>query len=108
MTAIYNNIHNTLKYINDKWSGLSLDKVRSYNPSDKVLVDRRNLTIKSRNNQTLTSKYIGPFTVQGRVGSHAYEVETPTRIYLHKVIYTLLLKPFRERPKDQMDIDEDE
>ena len=107
MTAIYNDIHNTLKHINDKRSRLSLDKARLYNPGDKVL-DRRNLTIKSGNNRTLTSKYIGPFTVKWKIGSYAYEVETPDRIYLHKVIHTSLLKPFRERPKDQIDIDEGE
>jgi len=108
MTAIYKDIHNTLKHINDKWNGLSLDKARSYNLDDKVLVDRRNLTIKSGNNRTLTSKYIGPFTVQRKVGSYTYEVETPDRICLHKVIHISLLKPFRERPEDQMDIDKDE
>ena len=107
MTAVHKDIHNTLKHINDKRSGLSLDKARSYNPGDKVLVDRRNLTIKSENNRTLTSKYIGPFTVKRKVGSHAYEVETPDRIRLHKVIHTSLLKLFQERPKDQMDINED-
>ena len=37
-----------------------------------------------------------------------YEEETPDRICLHKVIHTSLLKPFQERPEDQMDIDEDE
>jgi len=108
MTAIYNDIHNTLKHINDKWSGLSLDKTRSYNPGDKVLVDQCNLTIKSGNNRTLTSKYIGPFTVKQKVGSYAYEVETPDWICLHKVIQTSFLKPFQERPEDQLDIDEDE
>jgi len=108
MTAVYNDIHNTLRHINDKRSGLSLDKARSYNPGDKVLVDRHNLTIKSGNNRTLTSKYIGPFTVKRKVDSHAYEVETPNRIRLHKVIHTSLLRPFREQPEDQMDIDKEE
>ena len=107
MTAVHNDIHTTLKNINNKRSGLSLDKARSYNPGDKVLVDRRNLTIKSGNNRTLTSRYIGPFTVKRKVGSHAYEVETPDRNRLHKVIHTSLLKPFRERPDDEMNIDED-
>jgi len=45
MTAVHNDIYNTLKYINNKWSGLSLDKARSYNPGNKVLVDQYNLTI---------------------------------------------------------------
>jgi len=107
MTAVHNDIHNTLKHINDKRSRLSLDKALLYNPGDKVLVDRRNLTIKSGNNRTLTSKYIGPFTVKLKLGSHAYEVETPNRIRLHKVIHTSLLKLFQERPEGQIDIDED-
>src|SRR6187402_2230712 len=85
MTAVHNDIHNTLKHINSKRSGLSLDKARTYNPGDKVLVDRRNLTIKE-GNRSLTQKYIGPFTVKRKVGSHAYEVETPDKICLHKVI----------------------
>jgi len=100
MTAIHNDIYNTLKHINDKRSGLSLDQVQSYNPGDKVLVDRYNLTIKSGNNRTLTSEYIGPFTDKQKVKSHAYEVETPDWIRLHKVIHTSLLKPFREQLED--------
>ena len=100
ITTVHNDIHNTLNNINDKRSGLSLDKVRSYNPGDKVLVDQRNLTIKSGNNRTLTSKYIGPFTVKRKVSSHTYEVDTPDRICLYKVIHTSLFKPFRERSED--------
>ena len=59
MTAGYNDIYNILKHINAKRSGLSLDKVSTYYPGDKVLVDRRNLTIKE-GNRSLTQKYIGP------------------------------------------------
>ena len=108
ITAIYNDIHNTLKYINDRQSGLSLDKARSYNPGDKVLVDRQNLTIKPGNNRTLTSKYIILFTVKQKVGSHRYEVETLNRICLYKAIYTSLLKPFQEKPENPIDINKDE
>ena len=85
-----------------------MDKVRSYNLSDKVLVDQRNLTIKSGNNRTPTSKYISLFTIKQKVSSYTYVVETPDWIRLYKVIHISLLKPFLERPEDQMDIDEDE
>ena len=61
MTAVYSQITNTLKKINDKRSSLSLDKARKFKVSDWVLVDRRNLSVKAGNNRSLTQKWIGPY-----------------------------------------------
>ena len=46
MVAVYNQIHDTLKRINDRRSKLSTEKSREYAVGDRVLVDRRNLHIK--------------------------------------------------------------
>ena len=87
-------MYNTLKHINNKQSRLSLDKAPLYYPGNKMIVDWQNLTIKSENNQILSSKYISLFTVKWKVSSYTYEVETSNRIHLYKVIYTFLLKLF--------------
>lgn len=108
ITAVHNDIHNTLKHINKKRSGIYLDKARTYQPGNNVRVDRRTLTIESENNRTLTLKFVGPFTVRRKVGSQAYDVETPDKMRLHKVIHTSLLKPFRVREGEDIDVDDDD
>lgn len=101
MTTVHSQIHDTLKRINDKRSQLSIEKARKFKPGDQVLVDRRNLTIKAGNNRSLTTKWIGPYKVLRKIGNHAYELDIPCGIRLHKVIHTTLLKPFHMRSEPQ-------
>ena len=56
MTTVHNHLHNVLKRINHKQSTLHVEKARQFNMDDWVLVDRRNLSVKARNNNSLTRK----------------------------------------------------
>ena len=55
------------------------------------------------------SKWIGPYKVIRKVGTHAYELDIPKGTRLRKVIHTTLLKLFKERAEPQtMEVQEDE
>ena len=71
MTRVHRDISSVLKDINNKRLSLDVNKARSFHIGDKVLIDRRNLTIKSGNNRSLSNKYIGPYTIIDSKGSHA-------------------------------------
>ena len=94
MTQVHNEIGPILKSINNKCSSLSIDKARTFEIGDMVLVDRRNLTIKAGNNRSLSNKYVGPYKVIDKKGSLAYKLEIPARMRLYNVIYVSLLKPY--------------
>lgn len=40
------------------------------------------------------------------MGSHAYQLDIPKGIRLHKVVHTTLLKPYYERSAPQIGVDE--
>ena len=73
-----------------------------------VLVDRRNLTIKVGNNRSLSNKYIGPYKIIDKKGTHAYKLEIPTRMHLHNIIHVSLLKPDKARKAGQMNLDDED
>ena len=50
MTTVYNQIHNTIEYINKKRSTMYIEKARPFNIDDWVLGDRRNPQVKAGNN----------------------------------------------------------
>ena len=108
MTRVHQEITSILKSINDKRSSgsLSIDKARSFEVGDMVLVDRRNLTIKAGNNHSLSNKYIGPYKIIDKKGTHAYKLEIPARMRLHHTIHVSLLKPYQGGR--QMEIDEED
>ena len=97
MISVHNQIHHTLRRINDKRSKISTEKSRQYHEGDKVMVDRRNLAIKD-GTRSLSTKWLGPFTVTKVISRHAYKLDIPANYRLHNVIHTSLLKPFRTRP----------
>ena len=98
-----------LKDINNKCSGLYVDKARFFHIGDKVLINQGNLTIKSGNNKSLSNKYIGPYTIIDSKGSHAYQLALPMHIRLHPTVHASLLKPYWTRNKEDMEVDtEDE
>ena len=72
------------------------------------MVDWRNLSLKSGSNQSLTQKWIGLYKVIKVVSQHAYKLEYPKGIRMHNVIYTSLLKPFKSRNNDEMQVDDEE
>ena len=51
ITTVHNHIHDVLKRINHKRSTLHVEKARQFNIDDWVLVDRRNLQVKTGNNK---------------------------------------------------------
>jgi len=107
MTTVHNQVHDTLKQINNKRSAIHLEKARRFAVNDWVLVDHRNLQIRAGNNRSLTNKWIGPYKVLEAIGSHAYRLEVPEGTQWHNVVHTTLLKPFHRRDEDQ-DMDEDD
>ena len=107
MHTVHNQIHDTLKRINEKRSTIHIEKVRQFNIKDRVLVDRRNLQVKAGNNKSLTREWLGPYKVIKAIGSHAYRLEVPDGTRCHNVGHTTLLKPFRKRDEPQ-DMDNDE
>ena len=107
MTTVHNEIHDTLKRINEKCSTIHIEKARQFNIDDCVLVDRHNLQVKARNNKSLTRKWLGPYKVIKSMGSHAYRLEVPDGTRWHNIVHTTLQKPFRRRDEPQ-DMDEDE
>ena len=107
LTAVHNHIHNVLKQINYKRSNLHIEKARHFNIDEWVLVDRRNLQVKTGNNKSLTQKWLGPYKVIKGIGSHAYRLEVPVGTRWYNVVHTILFQPFRRRDEPQ-DMDEDE
>ena len=67
MTTVHNQIHATLKAVNDRRSELSQKtdskEARKYRVGDMVLVDWRNLTIPDGGKRALSDHWIGPFKV---------------------------------------------
>jgi len=107
MTTVYNQIHDTLKQINNKRSAINIEKARQFAINNWVLVDYRNLQIQAGNNRSLTNKWIGPYKVIEAIGSHVYQLEVPEGTRWYNVVYTTLLKAFNRRDEDQeMDNDD--
>ena len=102
-----NQIHNTLKCINEKHSTIHIEKATQFNVDDWVLVDRRNLHTKAGNNKSLTRKWLGQYELMMAIESHPYRLEVPEGTRWQNVVHTTLLKPFRRRDEPQV-MDEDE
>ena len=107
MTTLHNYMHNNIKRINQKQSTLDVEKGRHFNIDDWVLGDRRNLQVQVGNNQSLIYKCLGPSKVIKGIGSHIYWLEVPEGTRWHKVVHTIVHKPFRRQDEPQ-DLDEDE
>ena len=108
MTTVHAQIQQTLMQINDKQTRKVVEKSRQFQIGEWVLVDRRNLSIKTGNNRSLTNKWIGPYKIIKVVSRHAYKLEYPKGIRMHDVVHTSLLKPFRSRAENEMDEDTDD
>ena len=73
-----------------------------------MLVDRRNLTLKAGNNRSLTQKWIGPYQVIKVVSRHAYKLQYPKGIRMHHVVHSTMMKPFKNRQGEPMDLDDEQ
>ena len=91
MTPVHNQMHDTLKRINEKRSTIHIEKVIQFNIDDWVLVNRRPLQVKTGNNKSLTRKWLGPYKVIKGIGSHSHRLEVPEGTRWHNVVHTTLL-----------------
>ena len=101
MTTVHNQIHVTLKAVNDCTSEVSqkIDgkEARKYRVGDMVLVDRRNLTIPDGGKRASSDRWIGPFkVVMDKWDGHAYKMDIPARTPIPAVVHVSLLKPYRD------------
>ena len=98
MTTVHNQIHATLKTVNERRVTSSpTDKARKYCIGDQVLVDRRNLTVLVGTSKSLSDRWIGPYKViTDHWDGNAYGLDIPARIRIHPVIHVSLLKPYHD------------
>ena len=107
MPIVDNQIHYTLKRINEKRSTIHIEKARQWNTEDWVLVDRRHLQVIADNNKSFTGKCAGPHQVIKVIVSQPHVLEVPEGTRWYNVLYSTLLKAFG-RWDDPQDMDEDE
>jgi hypothetical protein len=60
-----------------------------------VLLNTRNLKFKGTNCPKLQPRFIGPFTVEERVGSVSYKLTLPDTMRVHPVFHVELLREYR-------------
>jgi hypothetical protein len=70
-------------------------QLETFKPDDKVWLDARNLNLRI-GLKKLAPKREGPFTIEKRIGSHAYELNLHKRWQIHPVFHVMLLKRFEE------------
>jgi hypothetical protein len=72
-----------------------------------VLLSAKNIKTK-RAKPKLDFRYLGPFTVTERIGSHAYRLDLPLQYPIHDVFHVSLLEPYHRRsgsePPDPQEI----
>ena len=74
------------------------DKSRNaieFQVGDRVLLNTRNLKFKGLECRKLMPRFIGPFTIEERVGSVSYKLTLPDTMAVHPVFHVELLRPFR-------------
>jgi hypothetical protein len=74
------------------------DKHRSatitFKEGDRVLLSTKNLSIQPGLSKKLFPKFIGPFTVIGKVNPVAYRLHLPAKYKIHNVFHVSLLLPY--------------
>lgn len=104
--------------LNAAWEHAQRSVIASYNkhrkeiqfqPGDKVLLASKNIQL-HRINRKLADKYLGPFTIEKRIGKNAYLLKLPPKYgRLHPVFHVSLLQAYHLRegcdPPEPLDID---
>jgi hypothetical protein len=72
-----------------------LNVPRIFVPGDKVLLDARNLKIKTRSRKLSPRRY-GPYPVLKQVSPVTYRIKLPPSLRIHNVFHVDLLIPFHE------------
>ncbi|XP_070038216.1 uncharacterized protein [Nicotiana tomentosiformis] len=72
-----------------------------YQLGDKVMVKiPKQYLFEGAHDPSLLQKYIGPLSIERRIGKVAYRVDTLAWWKIHPVFHVSLLKPFREDMED--------
>ena len=68
----------------------------SFEKADEVLLSTKNITLKHPGTRKLLPRWIGPFTILGRVGKVAYRLDLPEGMNrIHPVFHVSKLKPYK-------------
>ena len=68
----------------------------SFEEGDEVLLLTKNITLKHPGTRKLLPRWIGPFTILGRVGKVAYRLDLPEGMNrIHPVFHVSKLKPYK-------------
>lgn len=82
------------------WQKRQADKTRldkHFKLGDMVLISAKNIKTK-RVKKKFDFKWLGPFTIVGLVGTHAYRLQLPRQYPIHNVFHVSLLEHYYPRP----------
>jgi hypothetical protein len=68
---------------------------KEFNVGQRVLLSTRNLKFKGENCPKLQPRFIGPFTIEERVGSVSYKLTLPDTMRVHPVFHVELLREYQ-------------
>jgi transposase InsO family protein len=68
--------------------------VKEFEVGQRVLLSTRNLKFKGLNSPRLQPRFIGPFTIEQRVGSVSYKLTLPDSMRVHPVFHVELLREY--------------
>ncbi len=72
-----------------------------YAKGQKVLLDTRNLNLKTPGSRKLMARWAGPFKITEKIGSHAYRLDLEGTLKIHNVFHVSLIKPYKEGGRRQ-------
>jgi len=70
-------------------------KPKEFHVGERVLLNVRNLKFKGQNCPKLMPRFIGPFTIEEKVGSVSYRLSLPETMRVHPVFHAELLKEYK-------------
>jgi hypothetical protein len=85
------------RYYNKKHKG------ETFRVGDLVLLSTRNLSLNYQPSKKLSGKFIGPFRIQGIIGTQAYRLLLPPSYRIHNVFHISLLERWKAREENQED-----
>jgi len=71
-------------------------KAQEFAVGDMVMLSAKNLKVREPSRK-LSHRFIGPFRIQGAVGTQAYRLSLPSFYRIHNVFHVSLLEPFHKR-----------
>ena len=72
-----------------------------YAEGDQVMLNTANISLVGPGTRKLMPRWIGPFPVTQRVGSHACRLELPPSLPIHPVFHVSVLKPYHSDGRQQ-------